>query len=66
MEYKNNTIDKGLPAHLWEKIFKFIPKKDREVVSQVNSFFYEIVCFIDKFERVLEVTKENVSIKFHK
>lgn len=63
MEVEESTLDKKLPEELWRKIFELIPKKNHENISLVNSFFYRIICDMEKYQRKLIVTSDNVSFK---
>lgn len=62
MDVQNSTVDKALPEHIWKRVFSFIPKKNRKNVPLVNSFFYDIICGLEKFQHVLNIDGRNVSM----
>lgn len=61
MENEEETLDKNLPPHLWREIIEFIPKKNRQEMVSVNSFFYDLICIIDQHELVVKA--QTVSIQ---
>lgn len=55
------TIDKQLPAHLWKRVFNFLPLKHRKKVSLVCSTFHEVICDMERFQGVLMIRNSSVS-----
>lgn len=60
-ESTESTLDKKLEPENWQKIIKYIPKKDRKDLALVNSYFYDIICKIEKEKRHLQVFSSDVS-----
>ena len=60
MENREYANVKPLPAEMWGEICKYLPKKDRENIQLVNSFFYKVVCSIEK-KKIISITPENLS-----
>jgi hypothetical protein len=61
MEIEENVPRKELPEELWRFIFENIPKKCRKEIPLVNNYFYKIICDIERLQKELFVTLDNVS-----
>jgi hypothetical protein len=61
MEIEENVPRKELPEELWRFIFEKIPKKNRKEIPLVNNYFYKIICDIERLQKELFVTLDNVS-----